>query len=365
MKDIIQRLKIFMAVFKQSPLNALADVGRRLFSKVKVPAQVGRLQKITREAPLILQIETVNVCNAVCAFCAYSSMKRKKGVMSLPLFEKIVKDYADMGGGAVSLTPVVGDALLDPHLMDRLRILEAHPEINQISLTTNAIALDRYSDEDVSLLLKTLFCLQVSIGGLDAETYKLMYGVDRFAQVQQAMERLLRLREKISRPANLTFAFRTNDWKFETRFKQQLDEYRRRGAFVSHLWTFANYSGLVQNNEKLNLVVHKSQVNKCRTCIFPSFHMAVCWDGTITACACTDLEGNRLMIGHAEKDTLAEVWFGKKRAGILDSFTNGTLSKICRQCSSYQRDTNFAQPYFNDVRPHQPLPLDFFHHMMT
>jgi radical SAM protein with 4Fe4S-binding SPASM domain len=357
----LNTLKIVLAEFAQSPLKTISGFVRRLAQEFKVPARVLELRKIVREAPLILQIETINVCNAACIFCAYPGMKRKKGVMSLALFEKIVKEYAAMGGGAVSLTPLVGDALLDPHLKERFRILDRHPEINQVTLTTNAIALDRYSDEDVRFLLEKLYCIQVSIGGLDPATYRTMYGVDKFPQVQEAMERLLILKDKVPNAADITFAFRTNDRKFENRYKRQIDEYRKRGAFVSHMWMYANYSGVVKNDEARNLVVLNSWRKKRNPCVYASVAMSICWDGRITACGCTDYEGEKLTIGHVEQDILSEVWSGRKRTGILDSFERRKVPPVCQRCSAYQPDSIFASPCFNEATPHRPLPLDFFH----
>ncbi|WP_053549685.1 radical SAM protein [Desulfuromonas soudanensis] len=319
------------------------------------------MQTLTREAPLILQIETTNVCNAACIFCAYSAMQRPKGVMSMALFDKLVNDYAGMGGGPVSLTPVVGDALLDPHLLERLRLLSAHPLVNQITMTTNAIALDRYADDEVRFLLESLDGIQVSIGGLDAETYKTLYGVDRFPQVKAAMERLLTLKDGVESGANLTFAFRTNDWTFELRFKRQLDEYRRRGVFVSHIWTYANYSGVIKSDSRMNLQVNETEAKTTTTCVYPCVHMAVCWDGRVTACGCADFEGKSLWVGQAQENSLAELWHGEKRSRILESFTSGRLTPICRQCTAYQADTLFAQPLFRDVIPRQPLTLEYLH----
>jgi MoaA/NifB/PqqE/SkfB family radical SAM enzyme len=361
MNHSVQRFKILAASFVQSPMQTIEEISRRLMQKFKMPAHVVRLQATTRETPLILQIETINVCNSACVFCAYPHVKRKKGVMSLALFEKVVKDYVAMGGGPVTLTPVVGDALMDPHLMERLRILKSHPEINQISLTTNGIALERYSDEDVRHILKTLFCIQVSIGGLDAATYETMYGVDRFSQVQQAMKRLIALRETVPQPASLSFAFRTNDVKFERRFKHQLDAYRREEVFISHIWAYANYSGLVKSEEKLNLMVHETPAKMRRTCIYARAHIAVCWDGRITACGCADFEGDKLPIGHADKDNLSYVCAGEKRTAIIDSFSKGSPLPICRQCSAYQADTAvFSRSYCREIEPGKPLPLEFF-----
>jgi len=344
-----------------SPLQTLSALGHRLRLKFRLPAQVERMREITREAPLILQIETTNSCNARCVFCAYTNMKRPKGVMSMALFAKTVQDYCAMGGGAVSLTPVVGDALLDPHLLERLRFLQAQPEISQISLTTNAIALDRYSDEEVCYLLETLACIQVSIGGLDSETYRKLYGVDRFPDVNGAMERLLSLKDTVSDPAKISFAFRTNDGKFAFRFRRQMREYRRQGVFVSHISSYANYAGLVQTDATLNLKVLNGQDEKFLPCIYASVHMAVCWDGKITACGCADFEADALRIGQAEDDSLQKIWCGEKRLAILNSFYLRKPPGICQKCSAYQPDIFvFSESFCREIAPHRPLPLEYF-----
>jgi len=333
--------------------------------KLKEPVQVEEVRKVTRKAPLFLQIETTNTCNAACIFCAYSGMKRKKGVMSLPLFRKIVQDYAAMGGGPVCLTPIVGDALLDPHFLQRLEILKEFPEIKQVTVTTNGIALNKYSDEDVCRILESLFCLQLSVGGLDQATYQTMFGVDRFSQVREGMERLIRLNSVVSNPAYISFAFRTNDRKFENRYKSQLAKFREKGIHISHIWSYANYSGAVKDDAERNLVVYDSRGKKRNSCVSPSMNMTVCWDGTITACGCADFQGDKLTIGHADKDRLAEVWSGKKRAAILESFAKGKLHPICQECSGYTPDSVFACPHFKGVLPHQPLPLEFFRNVVT
>jgi MoaA/NifB/PqqE/SkfB family radical SAM enzyme len=362
MKEIIQKIKILLLEFMRSPKDTSNLIGRLLLQKFAT-RQVEQLRHITRHSPLILQIECTNVCNAACVFCAKTHMQRPKGVMSVPLFEKVIQDYAAMGGGPVSLTPIIGEALIDPHLLERLNILDSCPSINQISLTTNAIALTNYSDEEVCRLLDTLFCIQVSIGGLDSSTYQALYGVDQFLQVQQAMERLLRLTKSVSHPAHITFAFRTNDRKFESRFKGLLDTYRQDGAFISHIWTYANYAGLVQDNIASGLVVMKSGIRKNKACFYSSTAMSICWDGTITACGCADYEGTRLTIGNAATETLADVWGGRRRNSLLTSFTEGRAPTMCCNCSAYQADTVFASHCFKKVLPHQPLPVEFYHQL--
>ncbi|HEY5512180.1 MAG TPA: radical SAM protein [Geomonas sp.] len=356
-----RKLVNFISSFLDDPLHSLACVARRYLYRLWMPARVERLRSLAKEKPFVLQVENTNICNAVCVFCAYPSMQRKKGVMSLPLFEKIVSEYAELGGGALSFTPVVGDALLDPHLVERLRMLERFPSIDQITMTTNGIALERYSDDAVKYLLKSLYCIQVSIGGLDRSTYLSQYGVDRFPETQRGMERLVGLSKEVENSARLTFAFRTDDWKFPLRFRKELASYRRAGVHIGHIWNYDNYSGVVSKDEHPQLVIKENSADKPAACAYPSIHMAVCWDGRITACGCVDFEADKLSIGNAESGTLAEAWSGARHAGILDSFARGKLAPTCRECSAYKPDhTLFAQPYFEQVRPQKPLPLRFY-----
>jgi MoaA/NifB/PqqE/SkfB family radical SAM enzyme len=354
-------LKILLVELVKSPIHTIAEIGHRFLPKADTSPQVIRMRELTNEIPLILQIETTNVCNSACVFCAYPKMARKKGVMSLLLFEQIVNEYASMGGGPVTLTPLVGDALIDPHFLQRLHILDECSQISQISLTTNAIAFSRYSDEEVIRILDIIDCIQVSIGGLDSETYKSLYGVNRFDQVKNALERLLILKDEVSDPPYINFAFRTNDWRFELRYRQKLEEYRKRGAFVSHIWNYANYAGLVHKDSNLKLEVMDGNMEKRLTCIYPVVHMAIGWDGRITACGCADFEGTALKIGQAGENHLNQVWSGEKRTAILDSFARGKIPGICRECSAYQPDAAiFSRSFCREIMPHRPLPPEYF-----
>ena len=321
-------------------------------------AQIKRMRELTRESPLFLEIETINACNASCIFCSYPDMKRKKGVMSLQMFQKVVEDYVQMGGGPVSLTPLEGEPLLDPILLERLEILKKYPEMQQVVVTTNGIALDKYSDQEIRCLLEDLYLIKLSIGGLDDATYKSMFNVDCFSQVMNGVDRLLKIRKEVSDPAHISFAFRTNDPSFEVRFRQQLDEYREQGIHISHIHEYTNNCGSLKNDQEKRLVVARSPRKKRLTCVYPCMSMVVSWDGIVTAC-CEDSEDADLRIGNIEKETLADIWSGKQRSEFLALFTKRKLLPVCRKCSGYQPDTVFADPCFKGLRPHQTLPKDF------
>ena len=151
--------------------------------------------------PIMLICETVNVCNAKCVFCPYVQQTRRHGLMSMDLFRKVVAEYGGMGGGFFSLTPMVGDILLDPALPARLEVLaEAHGPIST-SVTTNLFALDRFGDKEIRTLLRQMARIYVSVYGTSRAECQMLTRTDQFDKFLDNMRRLVRLWE--ASPADL------------------------------------------------------------------------------------------------------------------------------------------------------------------
>src|SRR5260221_2881 len=94
--------------------------------------------------------------------------------MPMELFEKAVQDYSDMGGGFLSLTPVVGDVFLDKLLPERLRLLEKYPAIRDIGMTTNAVMVYQYNDSNLRFILNRFSRISISVYGMAPDEYSLM-----------------------------------------------------------------------------------------------------------------------------------------------------------------------------------------------
>src|SRR5947208_12438289 len=82
--------------------------------------------------PFELHLELTNLCNANCIFCPYQFQEREIQFMSDIVFEKAVTDYIAIGGGSVGLTPIVGDALIDPKFVARVKYLQSFAPIDRI-----------------------------------------------------------------------------------------------------------------------------------------------------------------------------------------------------------------------------------------
>lgn len=128
-----------------------------------------------------LSIETTNICNANCVFCAYQYQERTKGIMPMELFKKVIDEYANSGGCSLGLTPTVGDPLVDPKLLERISYARAHPEITRIGMYTNMILLKRFTTE--ALVESGLTHLIVSTSGFDEAMYERIYRSKQYGTV--------------------------------------------------------------------------------------------------------------------------------------------------------------------------------------
>src|ERR1035441_8197811 len=88
-----------------------------------------------------------NICNAKCTFCAYPKVVANKtletGVMSFEVFKKAVDEWAALGGRSLDLTPVVGDPLVDPGILDKVDYAVNKAGLKDVYLTTNAILINK------------------------------------------------------------------------------------------------------------------------------------------------------------------------------------------------------------------------------
>jgi MoaA/NifB/PqqE/SkfB family radical SAM enzyme len=307
--------------------------------------QVNRLRAIIARRPLCLRIETTNVCNAKCVFCAYSKTRRPKSIMPIRLFEKVAADYADMGGGAVNLTPIVGEPLLDPHLCDRLRILRANAAITRVGMVTNAIAWDRYSPADQRFILESLDRVEISIGGLDADSYRRMYRVDAFDRVRSAIHAMCDIKLRYDVLLDISLEFRVDQPIERLMADPRMDAFRRKGiTSIDAMNTFGNWGGMVDSEDvpvgarvvELQHTTAQGRQAKRSPCFVYYMSPAITSDGSVTACGCMNAEAREPIIGDIKNTHLQDIWCGEPLRRFIASFGTDALPDICANCTSYQ-----------------------------
>ena len=149
-----------------------------------------------RSRPLAIACETVNICNYRCVMCAYPIMERVKGTMTMEIFERVLEDYKEMGGGTFSIHPVMGDIFLDKKIPERIELLKNYEMIGPILFVTNGVFSDRFDDQTIKIILQDTN-LRVSVYGLDHDEHKEITKVDDYDRFVASLRRLLRLRIEV------------------------------------------------------------------------------------------------------------------------------------------------------------------------
>ena len=213
-----------------------ALVGGSLFSVEKTLAAMAL-------RPFELHLELTNLCNANCIFCPYQFQERPTGFMSDQVFEKAVNDYVKINGGSVGLTPIVGDALIDPKFLERVRHLRSLTEIDRIFLTTNAILLDKHGITEV--LTSGLTSVMISTSGFEKESYKRIYRSPAYERMKENVTYLVEENTRLGSPVHISICLRTDRPLAEVMRDPDFQPILKHNPSVDFAWSYRSVGGRI------------------------------------------------------------------------------------------------------------------------
>lgn len=295
-----------------------------------------------------LQVSVTNVCNARCSFCAYrivADTERPTGIMKMDVFKKALDEYSALGGTMIDLTPTVGDPLLDPTLIEKIRYCHEHTKVNNICLTTNAIAICK-RDLFKQLVDAGATTICISLPGLDTETYKQVYGVDRYAEVIKGIDALLRYNKERGEPSRVIMRFR-NPQKPSVLigskdFVEHIKPYLSDKVTCNFTVDFDNWGGSINEKDMYGIMKLRPIPPRYNVPCANLFNFMVRYDGSVRLCGCRlkDTESDELVVGNIFQSPLEEISRSKKVHEIIDGFYHGKRPSTCEQCSFYLPMTN-------------------------
>ncbi len=100
----------------------------------------------------------------------------------MDLFKKTVDDYASQGGGSLSMTPTVGDPLVDGKILEKISYARSVARIGSIFLYTNGILLDKFGYEQTLQSGITRLAISTYVGS--QEGYEHYYGKDEYTELE-------------------------------------------------------------------------------------------------------------------------------------------------------------------------------------
>jgi MoaA/NifB/PqqE/SkfB family radical SAM enzyme len=293
--------------------------------------------------PVMIRIETVNICNNNCLICANQISKRKQMIMPLDLFEKILTEYSIMGGGKISLTPTGGDLFMDTLLVQRLNLINNFPKITGLSFTTNAVESDRYSDEELSNILSNFERIHISIYGIDDEEYQTMTRRNTYLRMINNINKLLKLKTE---QTEIVFGFRF----LKKRTNEEIDTWIQTNfsESISYGYT-ASYNNWGNGKiTSLNLPFDASWIpeveNKSR-CFHPLIAFQIFSNGDVSFCPCPDYDiDDELKLGNVSKNNLIQIFNSKKVQKFWDS--SNPIPNYCKRCTAHKSFNNFGEIQF-------------------
>jgi len=148
-----------------------------------------------KKLPTIIIIDVTNSCNLRCPVCPVTiSMHRKRGLMTLDVFKRIIDDFADITAKPAIYFNFSGEPTLNDALPDL--IAYAHTHGHDTFLSTNATKLDQ--DMCNRLVRSGLDRVNLCMDGFSKEAQESYRVRSDFAEVKGNIERFLSARNAVN-----------------------------------------------------------------------------------------------------------------------------------------------------------------------
>lgn len=321
-------------------LSTLQSIGGDLRQALS-PGNGKYYKRYERSIPLgVLFFGVTNICNARCLFCAYKDSKGPRGVMGFSTFRKAADDYAAMGGRAISFTPTVGEPLLDPGLLRKVRYAVSLPGIENVLFYTNGILLAN-KESYRKLVDSGIHEIRISMAETMKDSYTKVYGVDAYDMLMAGLQKLLSYNKERGEPVLISLNFRSSsspdDVIRSPDFKRVIAPYLSGRVMYDFINDYDNWGGTIRQQDLLGVMRLRRIPRLKRVPCVKTFDLMVLYNGAVRLCACRikGSEFDELIVGDLTKQGLRDIFYGPKAASLRERFVRGNLPPVCRDCSLY------------------------------
>ena len=302
---------------------------------------------LENKIPANLFMETTNICNADCIFCAYryqKSFRVEKGVMSKAVFEKAINEFCKLGGKTVAFSALLGDPLMDFNLIERIRYVK--DAACCVWFYTNGIQLGKIDVE--SLVASGVDDIYVSTSPFDRRIHERIFRSGKYEFLLSGVKNLLKARNSVNSTLRIWLLFRSDiPWKEVIKLSDYRNEIfpllreKEKKAVYGQIKCFDSWCGLIKQSDLTGIMqLAHPPLFKFRPCLW-TFMLTILWDGKVRACPCRfsgneGHEGDDLYIGDLNNDSLQAIWHGEKLRMLRRRFEKNNLPVACHSCSMYR-----------------------------
>ncbi|MBK7471115.1 MAG: SPASM domain-containing protein [Betaproteobacteria bacterium] len=140
--------------------------------------------------PVKASIETGTTCNHTCDYCPVSEFTADHQVMDLKLFGHVMDELASLGRRFKRISyNHYNEPLVDPWLVDRIRLSMGYGFFGKILLNTNLSILPKKLPAELKFACDRLE-FNINLPTADPERYRQLHGKDHYHRVETNMGRL-------------------------------------------------------------------------------------------------------------------------------------------------------------------------------
>lgn len=282
--------------------------------------------------PLRIAIETSSVCNAQCSFCAYKYSDRPRQIMNFETYKNILEQVKSFGCEELKFTPITGDALVDPGLIEKIRYAKSLNCFKVIYTFTNLIGLNVEKVDD--FVRSGLTKVMISTSLQSREDYKRIYGVDQFDRVLKNILALLESNKRNGSPLEIGILLR-HDKGYDLNdspYFQEIAKFRFKVNVLND--DYDNWSGLID----LKDLPRGQKFLKAQSKEFPCSQLyngfIITPTGDVGVCWARDINLD-LKVGNIRENNLQDIWYGKQLKNIKKDWLKGKLPNPCHTCLQY------------------------------
>lgn len=254
--------------------------------------------------------------------------------MSNAMFSLFAEQYSKLQpDSAISLTPTVGDPLIDKDVFKKVAIAKQYG-IKHVQFYTNAILLKNRLAE---VLAAPLDIIEISLADFDKAEYEMIYRVNRYSAVLEGIHLLLKeLKERQSDvPVNINLRHRrpleaiflSNDYK--TFIEPYLTRYV---TFSTN--DYDDWAGMIKQEDLPEGMKLRDPVTENLPCR-RLFDVQFLPTGDVRICGCRFKTSvyDDLVVGNIKKNSLEEIWFSDRVFDMRLRFYDGEVPSVCQKCS--------------------------------
>lgn len=314
------------------------------FKFLRKLASMGKMVKDFKKGkklyPLILQVQTLSMCNGRCPFCPYvsSSSQLPQGKMPWETYQKIVDECSTFPTLKVFTPMLQNEPLIDKYIFKYVCYFkEKNGNKTQVELVTNgylltSIMLDQLQHSKIDYFI-------ISLNAHFKETYEELMPGFKFEKIINNINNLLSC--DLNNTKVVIRFLETSQNKEE--ISKALKYWRKRGVSTDVLSLINNRANTIDIDSfkpSKSGILTKSRIKGMLflyfsggCCFLPFFQMNVLFNGDVILC-CNDW-GRKSILGNVNEQSLIDIWNGQKANLIRRKILRNEYEAIeaCKGCS--------------------------------